>query len=128
MGSEEKEECEWELELIKLDSLNDLLRLAAASNSITVLVDFWSSTLNKRVLGTFANNYGAMKPDIFSYVIYEAEEEGEFLIYKADEGGEQYDFAKVPSAAGSITFPIVKLAEEPRWFSKRVSDIEREEH
>jgi len=128
LGSEDKEECEWELELIRLSSLTDLLRLAAASNSITVLMDFWSSTLNKRVLGTFANNYGAMKLDIFSYVVYEAEEEGGFLIYKADEGGEQYDFAKVPSAAGSITFPIVKLAEEPHWFSKRVSNVEHEEH
>ncbi len=122
MDPEEKEGCDWELELLQLNSLLDLLRLAAASNSITVLLEFRSESLGKRVIGTFANNYGATKPDIFSYVLYEDEDEGSFLVYKADETGEQYNFSNGISPAGSMAFPLVKLPKEPKWFSERFSD------
>ena len=121
MDPEEKEGCDWELELLRLNSLLDLLRLAAASNSITVLMEFKSELLGKRVIGTFANNYGATKPDIFSYVVYEEEDDGSFLVYKADESGEQYGFSNGLSPAGSMAFPLVKLQKEPRWFSERFS-------
>ncbi len=123
MDPEDKEECQWELELLKVNSLLDLLRLAAASNSITVLIEFWSDSLNERVIGTFANNYGAAKPDIFSYVIYKGNEAGSFLIYKADESGEQFSFSNFLSA-GNMTFPLIKLSEEPKWFSERIKSHE----
>ncbi len=119
MDPEDKEECRWELELLEVNSLLDLLRLAAASNSITVLIEFWSESLNERIIGTFANNYGAEKPDIFSYVVYKGDETGSFLVYKADESGEQFSFSNFLSA-GSMTFPLIKLSGEPRWFSKRI--------
>ncbi len=125
MDPEEKEGCDWELELLQLSSLLDLLRLAAASNSITVLLEFRSESLGKRVIGTFANNYGATKPDIFSYVLYEEEDEGSFLVYKADETGEQYNFSNGISSAGSMAFPLVKLPKEPKWFSERFSNEQR---
>ena len=127
MDPEEKEGCDWELELLQLNSLLDLLRLAAASNSITVLMEFKSELLGKRVIGTFANNYGATKPDIFSYVIYEGGDDGSFLVYKADESGEQYNFSNGLSPAGSMAFPIVKLQREPRWFSERFSHGHKQE-
>ncbi len=125
MDPEEKEGCDWELELLQLNSLLDLLRLAAASNSITVLLEFRSETLGKRVIGTFANNYGTTKPDIFSYVLYEEENKGSFLVYKADETGEQYNFSNGISSAGSMAFPLVKLVKEPKWFSERFSNEQK---
>ena len=123
MDPEDKEECQWELELLKVNSLLDLLRLAAASNSVTVLIEFWSNSLNERVIGTFANNYGAAKPDIFSYTTYKGNETGSFLVYKADESGEQFDFSNILSA-GNMAFPLIRLSEEPRWFSERIKSHE----
>ncbi len=123
MDSEDKEECQWELELLEVNSLLDLLRLAAASSSIAVLIEFWSNSLNERVIGTFANNYGAAKPDMFSYTIYKGNETRSFLIYKADEGGEQFNFSDFLSA-GSMTFPLIKLSREPKWFSERIKSYE----
>jgi len=73
------------------------------------------------VIGTFANNYGATKPDIFSYVLWNGDEEGSFIVYKADETGEQYSFSNSISTTGGMTFPIVRLPEEPRWFAERSS-------
>ncbi len=126
MDPERKEECGWELEFLRMDSLLDLLRLAAASNSVTVLIEFRSESLGGRVIGTFANNYGVMKPDIFSFVVYDGDEKGSFLIYKADESGEQFSFSNsITAAAGSATFPLVKLSEEPHWFSERFSKDEK---
>ncbi len=121
MDPEEKDACSWELEMLQLNSLLDLLRLAAASNSITVLLEFESPSLRRRVIGTFANNYGATKPDIFSYVLWNGDEEGSFIVYKADETGEQYSFSNSISTTGGMTFPIVRLPEEPRWFAERSS-------
>lgn len=117
---EEDGECGWELELIKLSSLLDLLRLTAASNSVTVLLEFESKSLGKRVLGTFANNYGSTKPDIFSYTLYDGEDDGSFLIYRADETGESFSFSKNLPSTESMVFPLVRVSDEPRWFSERL--------
>ncbi len=117
MSSEEVHE--WELELLRVNSILDLLRLAASSNSVSVLIEFWSETLNGRVIGTFANNYGITKPDVFSFTIYDGKEEGSFLVYRADETGERYEFLEGLSS-DKITFPVVKLFSEPYWFSERL--------
>ncbi|MDK2383860.1 MAG: hypothetical protein QI199_03480, partial [Candidatus Korarchaeota archaeon] len=62
---------------------------------------------------------------IFSYVLYEEENEGSFLVYKADETGEQYNFSNGISSAGSMAFPLVKLVKEPKWFSERFSNEQK---
>lgn len=118
MSSEEKG-YEWELELLRVNSILDLLRLAASSNSVSVLIEFWSETLKGRVIGTFANNYGITKPDVFSFTLYDGKEEGSFLVYRADENGERYEFLEgLPS--DKLTFPLIKLFNEPHWFSERL--------
>lgn len=117
--SPEEEGYEWELELLRVSSLLDLLRLAASSNSVSVLVEFWSDTLKGRVIGTFANNYGITKPDVFSFTVYDGKEEGNFLVYRADETGERYEFLEGLSS-DKITFPVIKLFKEPYWFSERL--------
>lgn len=117
--SSEEEIHEWELELLRVNSLLDLLRLAASSNSVSVLIEFWSETLNGRVIGTFANNYGITKPDVFSFTLYDGKEEGSFLVYRADETGERYEFLAGLSS-DKIAFPVIKLFSEPHWFSERL--------
>lgn len=117
--SSEEEGYEWELELLRVNSILDLLRLAASSNSVSVLIEFWSETLSGRVIGTFANNYGITKPDVFSFTLYDGEEKGSFLVYRADETGERYEFLEgLPS--DKLTFPLIKLFSEPHWFSERL--------
>ncbi|MEM0017058.1 MAG: hypothetical protein QXO55_00545 [Candidatus Korarchaeum sp.] len=118
MSSEEKG-YEWELELLRVNSILDLLRLAASSNSVSVLIEFWSETLNGRVIGTFANNYGITKPDIFSFTLYNGKEKGSFIVYRADETGERYEFLEGLSS-DKIAFPVIKLFSEPYWFSERL--------
>lgn len=122
MNSEEKG-YEWELELLRVSSLLDVLRLAASSNSISVLIEFWSGTLRGRVIGTFANNYGITKPDVFTFTIYDGEEDGSFVVYRADESGERYEFLE-GLTSDKITFPLIKLFSEPRWFSEKLKDLE----
>ncbi|MCS7103242.1 MAG: hypothetical protein NZ992_05120 [Candidatus Korarchaeum sp.] len=117
--SSEERGYEWELELLMVNSILDLLRLAASSNSVPVLVEFWSGTLNGRIIGTFANNYGITKPDVFSFTLYDGEEKGSFLVYRADETGERYEFLEVLSP-DKIVFPLIKLSSEPYWFSGRL--------
>ncbi|MCC6028589.1 MAG: hypothetical protein LM591_00325 [Candidatus Korarchaeum sp.] len=115
----EERNCGWELELLRVNSLLDLLRLAASTDSVSVLIEFWSDSLNGRVIGTFANNYGITKLDVFSFTLYDGDDDGGFLVYKADETGERYEFLSELSS-DKITFPIVKLSKEPSWFSERI--------
>ncbi|ACB08020.1 hypothetical protein [Candidatus Korarchaeum cryptofilum] len=114
-----EERSDWELELLRLKSILDLLRLAASTDSVSVLIEFWSDSLNGRVIGTFANNYGITKLDVFSFTLYEGDDDGSFLVYRADETGEHYEFLQELSS-DKLTFPVVKLSKEPSWFSERV--------
>ncbi len=116
---QEERNREWELELLRLKSILDLLRLAASTDSVSVLVEFWSDSLNGRVIGTFANNYGITKLDVFSFTLYDGDDDGGFLVYRADETGEHYEFLQELSS-DKITFPVVKLFKEPSWFSERI--------
>ncbi len=116
---QEERNREWELELLRVKSILDLLRLAASTDSVSVLIEFWSDSLNGRVIGTFANNYGITKLDVFSFTLYDGDDDGGFLVYRADETGEHYEFLRGLSS-DKITFPVVKLFKEPAWFSERV--------
>ncbi len=99
---------------LRLSSIRDLARLASSVSQVVALIYFEKEGVN--VLGTFAQPFGSVDYTIFSYAVVDSPPEGNFLVYSAEETGEEVSYSNFIQSGGRYSvFPIIKLESPPNW-------------